>query len=454
MNIQYFFLFVVRRIYLFFYLLRKQFIRMFFSSLGLLLSLILIFSILGILRPAKKFIVDQFEKSIPVDTIVVKAPVEQGKTTSLISLLRKKKDITMGITAGKVALINQWDEVASVSQTQVLQKSISGKFDHPVLSRLGITFDLLVQGVSRDLVSGNLKCLKNFTPTFEISPEGEKMSVIPLLLPESFAEMAYAYTVMNGLPAVTKTNMIGLRLILNINNTSNIRDRSDEEFVGLVCGFVPQNVVSVAGAPLSWVKKMHLQDQQFRAAASYDKLFIHVKSSDKADLVISRLKDMGLVILSGGETTYSKINKWLNRLDYLLWSFVAILLLISAISLSNSFMILTTQKRYEFGLYLVFGASPIFLWLLIFIEGAFWGAFHSMLAYFIAENFSVFLQHSMQSIPWINSLFNNKMTFDFSISFSEKWYLITGSVIFGGVSSLIPALFMSGMKTLTLVKKD
>jgi ABC-type antimicrobial peptide transport system permease subunit len=299
--------------------------------------------------------------------------------------------------------------------------------------------------------------MQNFRPSFEIAPGGEKIPVIPLVLPESFAEMAYAYTMMNGLPPVTKKNMIGLRLNLNIGQSTmnNSRDQGDGLlYVGIVCGFVPQNLVSVAGAPLTWVRDMHLQDHQSRAANSYDKIYIQVKNINNVNKIVERLTKSGLTVISGDDNTYNKINKWLNRLDILLWSFVAILLLISAISLSNSFMILTTQKRYEFGLYLVFGASPLFLWMLIFVEGAFWGAFHSSLAYFIAKNFSHFLQQSMQVIPWASKVYQGNITFDFTITFAEKWYLITGSILFAGISSLLPAVIMTGRKTLELVKKD
>ena len=447
---------MLRRIYLFFYLLKKQFFRMFLSSLGLLISLILIFSILGILRPLKKFIIDQFEKNIPANTIVVKANQEQNKTSSLISLLRKKRDITLGITSEKIDAIKTWDNINKISQTQILQKPILGKFDHPVLSKMGISFDILLQGISYDLVSSNLKCMNEFTPSYELTSEGNKVPVIPLVLPESFAEMAYAYTMMNGLPAVTKKDMIGLRIILNIGQSimNKSQEESGEPYVGVVCGFVPQNMISVVGAPLDWVRKMHLRDRQYRAANSYDKIYIQVKNANAVNTVIEKLTKYELMATSGNDNTYILINKWLNRMDILLWSFVAILLLISAISLSNSFMILTTQKRYEFGLFLVFGASPIFLWILIFIEGAFWGAFHSTIAYLIADNFSHFLQKSIQAIPWANQFYQGNITFDFTITFAEKWYLITGSILFAGISSLIPAVIMTGRKTLSLVKKD
>ena len=430
---------------------------MFLSSIGLLISLILIFSILGILRPLKKFIVDQFEKNIPLDTIVVKNTPEQSKTSSLISLLRKKRDIALGIPSEKINEIKQWDGIKKISFTQILQKPILGKFDHPVLSKMGIAFDLLLQGVSNDLVSENLKCMQSFRPSFELNSNGEKIPVIPLVLPESFAEMAYAYTMMNGLPPVSKKNMIGLRLNLSIGQSimNNTQDQeSGTPYIGIVCGFVPQNIVSVVGAPLEWVRQMHLQDHQVRAANSYDKIYIQANEIDDVNKIVQRLTRSGLVVISGDDNTYSKINKWMNRLDILLWSFVAILLLISAISLSNSFMILTTQKRYEFGLYLVFGASPLFLWMLIFFEGAFWGTFHSSLAYFIAKNFSHFLQQSMQVFPWASKFYQGNMTFDFTITLAEKWYLITGSILFAGISSLLPAVIMTGRKTLSLVKKD
>jgi len=455
MNIEYIFLFVSRRIYLFFYLLRKHFFRMLFSSVGLLVSLVFIFSILGILRPVKKFIVDQFEKNIAPDTLVVRQIQDNHKTASLISLLRTKKDITLGITSEKVEMIRKWSEVKKISQTQILQKPAMGQFDHPVLSKMGIAFDLLIQGVSSDLVSQNLKCMKDFKPSVDVKQDGNRMEVVPLILPESFAEMAYAYTMMNGLPAVSKSNMIGLRLKLNIGQSviSGITGSSNE-VIGVVCGFAPQNIVSILGVPLKWVRGIHLNGRQYKAANSYDKIFIQLKNIKDMETISNRLALNGLTVISGSNNSYIKVTKWLNNLDILLWTFVFILLFISAISLSNSFMILTTQKKYEFGLYLVFGASPMFLWMLIFFEGAFWGAFHSSLAYWIAENFYQVLQSSLRVIPYINEMNKTDMVFDFNITLAEKWYLISGSILFSGISSLIPAVLMTGKKTLSLIKKD
>lgn len=459
MKLEYIFLFFTRRLYLFFYLLKKQFLRMFLSSLGLLMSLILIFSILGIIRPLKKFIVDQFENSIPVDTIIVKAPQQTKKTFSIMSLLRSRKDFSMGIQTGLVNRIAQWPEVKKVYKTQILQQPIAGKFDDPILSKMGMQFDILIQGVSYNLVKSNLKCMHNFRESYNISPDGDKIPVIPVLLPETFAEMAYAYTVMNGLPPVTKKNLIGLKLSINIGQSTFSAKKEEQAeannyTTAVVCGFVPQNTVSVLGAPLEWVRKVHLKNHQHKAANSYDKLFIEIKNVRDFDITADKLRSEGLIVLSGENASYNMVTKWLSRLDLVLWVFVGILLVISAISLSNSFMIIATQKKFEFGLYLVFGASPFFLWLLIFIEGAFWGAFHSYLAYFISDHFSQALQKSLHLLPMMNEINTKDIILRFSMSNAEKWYLILGSIIFAGISSLIPTIIMTGKKTLSLVKKD
>jgi ABC-type antimicrobial peptide transport system permease subunit len=430
---------------------------MFFSSLGLLISLILIFSILGILRPVKKFLVDQFERNLPVDIVIVKARTETAKTSSLLGLLKKNQDHQLGISERFLKEVIKWKEVESVNVTQILQKPVMGQFDHPVLSKMEISFNMLIQGVDYSLISNNLKCMKNFKPLVDINDEGEKITLVPLLLPESFADMAYAYTVMNGLPPVTRKEMAGLRILLNVGYPVS-QKKTDElqttKYTGIVCGFVSSNIVSVAGAPLEWVKQIHSNSNQKKAAASYDKLYIKVHNMGMMDSLLNKLSQYPVNIVSGDKNSGSKISKWLGNLDILLWTFVAILLLISSISLSNSFMILTAQKKFEFGLYLVFGASPLFLWFLIFLEGAFWGAFHSSIAFFIAQNFSDILQKFLAIMPWFNEIQNKSVVFEFYITFTEKWYLIFGSILFSGLSSVLPAMYMTGRKTLSLIKKD
>lgn len=451
--------FVFRRLYLFFYLLKKHFFRMFFSSIGLLISLVVVFSILGILRPLKKMVIEKVEGGLPAYMLTLKAPAKRRSLDVMIRMLRREKNVALGIPASKIKPMYKWPEVSGVYRTQVLQKPLVGTFDHPVLSKMGIYFDFVLQGVSREMVQKDLKCRKKFRPSTMVNSEGKRVEVVPLVLPQQFADIAYAYSVVNDLPAVDQKALIGLLIKITIGESVATRSRGRDQkrptrvVYGEVCGFVSQNVVTIAGVPMEWVRSLHLKSRQNIAANHYDHVFLRVDNPRDLPAVEKKIASLGL-LTERPPQNYNKLFDWLDKIDLVLWGVAGVLLLLSAIALFNSFMILTNQKRYEFGLYLVFGASPVFLWVLMFAEGAFWGAFHSIIAYWIAANFSGYLQEIAGQIPMFAAMAGEKSQFLFTISSAEKFYLIAGTTAFAGLSSLLAALYLSLSKTILLVKKD
>jgi len=414
------------------------------------------FSILGIIRPLKKYIHDQFEKSLPSDIIVVQNKQTQAPNF-LGSLFQKEKDLPIGVPATKIKTFYTWEEIEAIYRSQVLQRSALASFDHPLLSRLGISFDLLIQGVHRELVSERLDCMKNFTPVKTKTPEGGTVVEVPLVLPESFSEIAYAYSLINNLPPVQPKDIIGLRINIqfgrSITRTNPGFSPSSTQYIGIVCGFVKSDLVSVAGAPIYWVREMHLAKKQVIASDHYDRVFLKIKNIKDREVINERLVKMGLQP-EVKKKEFDKIYTFFSYLDLLLWGFVAVLVVITGVSLSNSALILATQKKYEFGLYLVFGASPFFLWGLIFLDGAFWGALHSIGAYLAAEGLSESLQSFIFSSGWLPVKDEKAVILQYTISSLEKTYLIGGAILFSGISSMLPVIFMTGKKTLSLIKKD
>ena len=450
-------LFVYRRIILFFYLLRKHFFRIFFASLGLWVALFVLISILGIIRPAKKYLVEKLERSLPPDMIVVKAPQNARPTGLIQQLLNKEKNIKLGVSSKKIKSMYNWSEVSSIFRTQILQKSLLASFDHALLKKLGIHFDLMIQGISEDFVKKDVVCKRKFASRM-INHNGERIEIIPLLIPETFAEIVYAYSLINNLPPIQKKDMIGLRLFIRVGESiTRIRqDNTKRSYIlGEICGFLPQGIVSVAGAPMKWVRSKHLNSGQKTAANVYDKVFLKIKNPKNRVGVLRKIKKLGLLTGKTGQAQYGRLFEWLDKFDIAVWVAVSLLIFIGAISLSNSFMLLAIEKKYEFGLYLVFGSSPLFLWVLMFLEGAAWGFFHSILALIAAESFSQQIQAALMSFFTSSSVKDNLMPIlEFSITNTERFTIILGSVFLAGMSSLIPTLFLTFRKTLRLVKKD
>jgi len=251
--------------------------------------------------------------------------------------------------------------------------------------------------------------------------------------------------------------MIGLRLKVRMGESiTRIKETNTKSsyIIGEVCGFLPQGIVSIAGAPMKWVRSKHLNSGQKTAANVYDKVFLKTKNPKNRNSLLRKIKKLGLLTAKTGQAQYGRLFDWLDKFDIAVWVAVSLLIFIGAISLSNSFMLLAIEKKYEFGLYLVFGSSPFFLWVLMFLEGAAWGFFHSILALLAAEGLSNQIQTTLMSF-FDSSVKQNIMPIlKFSITNAERVTIIFGSVFLAGMSSLIPALFLTFRKTLRLVKKD
>ncbi|HRP68594.1 MAG TPA: hypothetical protein PLY93_03605, partial [Turneriella sp.] len=143
------------------------------------------------------------------------------------------------------------------------------------------------------------------------------------------------------------------------------------------------------------------------------------------------------------------------KLDILFVVLAVILGGLASIALANSFALLATQNRYEFGLYLVFGSSMFFLWFLLAVEGALWGFLHSYLALSLAEPTLRFLQQYMTDLPWLTKLSGTDfMNLKLELQQSERFMIYTVTISISALASLIPGMIILGRRTLSLVKKD
>ncbi|MCX7596903.1 MAG: hypothetical protein N2235_24800 [Fischerella sp.] len=259
----------------------------------------------------------------------------------------------------------------------------------------------------------------------------------------------------NGLPDFKPKDLLGLKLKIRLGeSTLGIRSKDAESAIGKVCGFVPQGLVSAAGVPFEFVQEQHLRRNQKNALNSFDQIFLVVANPKDIPSLQKKAKAMGLNFPPQSQK-YNEVYKVLQKLDYLFWAIAIVLLLLTAISLANSFMLLAIEKKYEFGLYIVFGASLLFLWFMMFVEGAFWGFVYSVLSLYAADGLFVYLQNHLTDIPFLSKIdIGGWENIQLQISRAEKIAIVVSATIFAGLSSLLPAIILLGRKTLELVKKD
>jgi len=444
--------FILRRIYLFIYLAKKHFFRNLFSSLGLLISLLIVVFILGILRPVKKIIIQKMEGSLPSELIRIKS--KPTSSNNLIgNLFFKNNDRYLGVKNNQIQQIRKIKYISHMYYSQILQSSATGRLMFPKMDQF--RFELMIQGVSKSLIRPYLKCMKNFRPQYKKQKNSEqKLTILPVVIPEKYAEIMYAYASINGFQGFNLKKAVGIDLRITLGDSVVIRSSNEQTFImGKICGFIPDGLISTLGVPLTWVKKHHFLNNQKKAANSYDQVFIKISNPKYKEQIKKKIRKIGLVFPKS-KKNYKKLYYYLNKLDYIFWFIAGILLILTTIAMGNSFMLLAIEKKHEFGLFLVFGASPLFIMILMFFEGAFWGWIHSTLSIFLSKEIFSFLPELLKDITWLPISLTELKNIQFQLTDNEKYYIVFFSSLLAGASSLLPTFITLGKKTLTLIKKD
>lgn len=451
-SILYYLIFFWHKVYLFVYLARKHFLRNAFSSIGLFLTLVIVFISTGLFQPVKKYYREKMMGSLPKTMIKVTAPRNERRNMS--GIFTFEKDAALGIPYYKTKKLKKLKEVEALYYTQVLQTPMSAQIDSPLFQQLPFQFDLIAQGISSHLVRPYLKCMKNFRPSYHTTGNG-RFRLIPVVIPQTYADIIYAYSMVNGLPALKQNFLTGLRLKVTMGKSVlGFEDDYNETIYVKICGYLPEGYVKMAGLPLSWVEQFHRKKSKKKSLNSYDSVFLKIKSVAHLDSVKTKIKKMGLIIPEK-TGSYRSILKWIDYFDYIFWGTGFLLLLLSSVAMVNAFSLLSIEKKYEFGLFLVFGSSPVFIWVLMFLEGSLWGMIHSISAIALSEWMVGFIQAHMDAPVAAGSYFTeNWGNIGLQISWSFKMSVTLVSMGVAGFTSFLPAFLMMRHNVLSLIKKD
>jgi len=452
--------FIFRRFYLIYLVGSKHFFRNLFSSIGLFLSLLIVVTILGIIEPMKNLMKSKMQDSIPAQTVrLVSDLAQMSNAQNPWEFFRKERDIQMPISPATLKKIQSWAQNPAdfkrMYATQLLQQPVLAKFEDTILSTLGFSFDVVLQGVPFEMVSSLLKCNLPYKKNAYQDKNGKFIDEVPVVVPETYLEIFYAYAMINGLPNVKSSTLMGKRLRITLGaNIMGTQYKNSEDAILTICGFAPAGVISTLGVPLDWVQAKHLGRNQRNALNSFDQIFVETANDKVASYLRKKAVHANLRV-SEEKQKYNNFYKTLDKLDGIFIGIALVLALLALISLANSFALLAVQNRYEFGLYLVFGASLPFLYFLLAIEGALWGFLHSSLAIFLSGQLLPILQSHAHDIPWLMKTTGSEIAqlhLTLTPSNQASIYFIT--IICSAMASLIPGMLILGKRTINLVKKD
>ena len=404
------------------------------------------------MRPVKNIFTKKLEGNLPGELLKLH-PKEITDNASPLALFQEKPDIQFGINKKQLLQIKSWKEVESLHRSQILQRPVFTHLKHPLLTNLGggLKFDILMQGVEPSLIKPYLSCMKNFKPQKKKIGNNKFIVILPVVIPEIYMSIAQVWLSVNNLPMIKigAFNGINLNMLVGRIILKPKAFNKGTRILGKICGFVPEGLVTTLGVPLKWVEKYHKSQNMYLAANSYNQIFVRIKNFKDVNKIKNRVKKFGLISHSQTKK-YDKLMQWITKIDYIFWAIAFILIILSGISLINSFALLTIEKKYEFGLYVIFGSSSIFIWVMMFIEGVIWGCIHAFLSLKIAKTLFSYFKENFT----FTATYSEWSTLNFSLSFQEQLYLIVATILFTGFSSMIPAIILTKNKTINMIKKN
>lgn len=225
--------------------------------------------------------------------------------------------------------------------------------------------DAIVVGIDPVVVQQDVK------PGFSFRFDPDSSHPVPVVLPRYFLDMYnLAYADSMGLPKINESFALGKTFTLFLGETYLLGDtgNSQGKKKQVTCQIVglTSNPSLFVGAliPLQYAEKFN---QWYTGLESTNYTAMHVRVRDLAHLddVTSRIQDLGLVVESHKET--------LERFQFVARAvatttalFAAIVVVIAAVSVFNTFSLIMNQRRGEVGLLRAVGGSRRFVtWLFV-----------------------------------------------------------------------------------------
>ncbi len=457
-DLLYYIRFVMRRLYLIAILWRKNFFRVLSSSISLFFIILILIFFIAVVQPLKNKLLKKIQTGLPSEVLKIKKK-EISDLQDPFLLFKDKFDIGYGMSRQELRKIARWKEVTRIQYSQIFQAPVLASVRHPVLQKVGgaIRFDILIQGVSTSLIKPFYRCKRPFkaiTKKKVIQTEQGKRTitntVIPIVVPRMYLDLLALWLSLNGLSTPDIEAMHGFEFDMNLG-TSLLRPKNSykkQKVTAKICGFMPEGIVSVVGTPLPWVRRYHKRNQMKSASNSYDQAFITIKDVRNIHIVQKKLKRMNIITVTQAKQ-YSSLFSILKKIDYFFGAFLSVLLLLSMLSLTNTFVVMTMKKQNEFGLYLVFGSSPFAIASFMFVEGASWGLLYSILSLMGAD----YLFQYLQANPLLLSYISDFAFINFTISTKLKTLLIVGTTLYTGLCASVPVALIMYKNPLALLKK-
>ncbi len=287
-------------------------------------------------------------------------------------------------------------------------------------------------GINRGFFKGDVPNWKSFN----------HREPLPIIFPKFALQLLNSYAAQVGIPQFTTGSLRGFPGVIKIT-TANENTNNETRSQSHVVFHNMSSKIDFLGAiaPIEFItrfaRKHRMDTGKARAGYSYVRMYAHVKDIKTLPAVTAKLKKMGLRVESQSDIS-KKASRAMSIIDGMSIIIAAILLLLTVISIFNSYMVIVYNRSYDISLKRVIGVSKTRIFLTFILEASMIGAIYGVGGCLIGVSLIKYLTENLPRwVPALKGL--NFQPADMGILLSA----VGASVLISTMSALIPAFFAS-----------
>ncbi len=404
------------------------------ASFGIIILIAFIVMYIPFRESVKNYIESNIFGKLAINEIVVYPPNVRKN-----NIITPSSSIVGEISAEKIRRIKSLPEigvmhkVARLDFKTKIHVSLFGYTRYPYVP---------ICGVNSEYMKGKMPGWQNFRNT----------RPVPLVAPKLVLEMLNEFLVIKNIPPLEENSLKGFPVnILIFEPPTADRPEKELQIPSTLLGFADVFPFPAVLVPLDYItgfadakrKELGLQKRGYK----YIMTIVTVKDVKKLPEVSRKIQNMGLVIESQQDVA-AKTNSALEIIDRFSYLVIGILLIITVISIFNSYLNIVYVRSYNFSLKRIIGVSKLRIIIEFVIESAIVGAMLGAAGYLIGDRL---LAYSSQKIgQWIPVLRSITLTSGTEHLFAMS---LLFSIVISSLSALLPAIFASNMNLFKASRK-
>ena len=184
-------------------------------------------------------------------------------------------------------------------------------------------------------------------------------------------------------------------------------------------------------------QKHRMDSGKPRTGYSYVRLYGRVRDIKDIPAVTARIKKLGLRVEGQGDIS-KKASRAMSIIDGMSIIIALILLLLTVISIFNSYMVIVYNRSYDISLKRVIGVSKTRIVLTFILEASLIGTIYGILGFIIGASLIQYLSDNL--VRWIPAL--KGLSFN-PAGLETFLYAVGASMLISALSALIPAFLAS-----------